>query len=1024
MDAAIVSAVLNFALPKIYEAIKGGRRNQRQDLEDDVRSIETEFKFIEAAIKDYRNDPSYVREAWIKALRCLAYDIEDCADRFLPPIFGKEINRRQLADKIGRLKKLAEGISESLRRYIKEKQGPLECAPSSALVAPPTPSSYPQGQDGQGVALDDLVGMEEHLHDLRALVMSPSERKLKVISIVGFGGMGKTLLADLVYRDTDVRKKFPLQAFVLSAGKDKHKILEEIIEQLQAQGVKGKGVHVASASIDVPQVDKGKGMLGASTSTQAPQIENGLFGEGASTRGQQIGVHDGASASGEVSQHMNDVDTRLRLRLAANRYFIVIDDVQTKELGASIIDAFRRAEELEGRIIVTTTIQKVATSCSSGHDHVYKMRRLDDEKAKELFFKQVSKMGPLPGESEQESWDIWKKCDGVPLALVSIAQSCNGDLGRCRDAWRELCTCTTERDRDYWLGRMKAILHHSYDSLSGLGLEVCLLYFCLFPYGHPIRRASLIRRWLAEGLVVPEVEGSKVPLADAAVENFKTLIERNVIWPIPESYNQKVKTCQSLGMMLDYVSRKSESEGFIMLSCDETCEPEDIRRLSLHHTGAADDGSVLFNNDLRRLRTLAVFRSNEGKAALNFSSCVLLRVLDLAACHGLGSRQLKEICKLLRLLKYLSLRAEITVVPREIARLQCLETLDLGKKREEVVTVPAEVLELPNLKYLLGKLKLRKYRWKRNLETFLKQKSKLETLAGFVTTGRSRDFPQLMCHMSRLRKVKMWCVSHADGRTLTHDFSKGIKEFLCKAKLTPRVPHSLSIDFRQCTVPFLNSINAPNDLPAKEDSGSIASLKLRGDLSQIPAFVANLLGIKEVCLSSTTLSLEAILAGLSNLSVLQYLKLDARNIDGDVVVIRPEQFKGLKRMCIVAEQSLPRITIEKGALKLLVSLHLLCQDLDGLSGVQIQHLMSLKEVALHRAVTEQTKDAWKAAARGHPKGPNVLLIDPRRDEEPTQLCPPTQASSGAARGTLSNVATKSRQIAGAIFRLGAGAATN
>jgi hypothetical protein len=224
-----------------------------------------------------------------------------------------------------------------------------------------------------------------------------------------------------------------------------------------------------------------------------------------------------------------------------------------------------------------------------------------------------------------------------------------------------------------------------------------------------------------------------------------------------------------------------------------------------------------------------------------------------------------------------------------------------------------------------------------------------------------------MRHMRRLRKVKIWCNTSTSSRN-AKDLARSIKEFLCKAERIPRITHSLSVDFYECTDKLLDYVLDTDET----HSGGLFSLKLRGMLSPVPTFVSKLSGITELCLSSTTLNWDAIIVGVSKLKVLEYLKLVADiNIEGDVV-IQCEQFLSLKRMSMVASSTVTQITVHAGALKHLVSLHLLCPGLDGDSANQIQHLVSLKEVALHTSVAQ---GIWKQAAREHPNRPNVVFLD-------------------------------------------------
>lgn len=231
-----------------------------------------------------------------------------------------------------------------------------------------------------------------------------------------------------------------------------------------------------------------------------------------------------------------------------------------------------------------------------------------------------------------------------------------------------------------------------------------------------------------------------------------------------------------------------------------------VRRLSIHatETGIAEER---LPDDLSHLHTLAVFGTEKPEVTKDLANGLfgnkgvlakykILRVLDLKECAGMKGKHLQTICDLL-LLKYLSLGDSIVRVPRKIAQLKLLETLDLS--RTNVVTVYMQVLGLPSLTHLLGKVRLSKwdciFRMEK-LKRFVRNKCKLDTLGGF-TTGKSEAFPQLIGHMRQLNKVKIWIHPAADTRNLEH-LTEGIKEFIRKSRFESNVGRSLSVDFSEC----------------------------------------------------------------------------------------------------------------------------------------------------------------------------------------------------------------------------------
>ncbi|VAI02979.1 unnamed protein product [Triticum turgidum subsp. durum] len=397
-------------------------------------------------------------------------------------------------------------------------------------------------------------------------------------------------------------------------------------------------------------------------------------------------------------------------------------------------------------------------------------------------------------------------------------------------------------------------------------------------------------------------------------------MDRNIIEPINLSNNDNVKTCQTYGMMREFILHMSISQNFVTLFCNDKIEPKYVRRLSLHDSSATDADS--FNNvDLSLVRSLAIF-GKASQTVLDLSKYHLLRVLDLEKCEELKDDHVKDICNLL-LLKYLSLGGGVTTIPRDIVKLKHLVSLDVRRTKVQILHV--EVFQLPSLIHLFGKFKLTDIvKPKSEVHEFLsKGKSNLETLAGFVT-DRSGGFLHLMGYMNKLSKVKILCESPAGCADQT-DLKEAIQQFIEDEKQANVGSRSLSLHFGKCCEGLLNSLKGPCYL---------SSLKLHGDLVALPQFVVSLRGLRELCLSSTRLT-AGVLEALSNLSYLQYLKLVAHDLEKFV---------------------------------------LLCKDLHGLSDLKIEYLKHLKEVTLDPRVTPTTRGTWEKAARKHPNRPKVLLL--------------------------------------------------
>ncbi|KAI4967086.1 hypothetical protein ZWY2020_031043 [Hordeum vulgare] len=140
---------------------------------------------------------------WRDHIREMSYDMENCIDDFIHDIecvnakkgFVRKMaqrlrrlgRRHQIANRIEELKVLAVEANARRERYRID-----DCI--FVAVDPRIPALYKEAAG--------LVGIDGPKEELVSLLMD-SEKKLKVVSIVGFGGLGKTTLAKQVYDEIE-----------------------------------------------------------------------------------------------------------------------------------------------------------------------------------------------------------------------------------------------------------------------------------------------------------------------------------------------------------------------------------------------------------------------------------------------------------------------------------------------------------------------------------------------------------------------------------------------------------------------------------------------------------------------------------------------------------------------------------------------------------------------------------------------------------------------------------------------------
>ncbi|KAF0896758.1 hypothetical protein E2562_027283 [Oryza meyeriana var. granulata] len=908
MEAVLLSGFIKAILPRLFSLVDD-KHKLHKGVKADINFLSKELRMIVGAIDDElsveHSAAAAVPRLSVEELRELAHGIEDCIDRILYRAAREQQQSSSLLRRtVQAPKKLQKNLQvaqelQRLKRMAEEanqRKQRYTTVPGqhgqvcSSAAQVDEPSS--SSASDPRIHEADLVGVDEDREELLEQLAERQPEQLKVIAIVGFCGLGKTALAGEMYNRVTGGGRFERHAWVCAAHRSAREVLGELLRRL----ADGRSCH-------------------------------------------------GASDAGELC-----VD--IRQQLEKKRYFIVIDDIQTEDQWKSIKPAFPIDKDIGSRIVVTTTIQSVANACCFANGYLHKMNRLDKNCSKQLFSKKACPE-KYSHYKQPDSAAILKKCDGQPLALVTIGEflQANGwPTGpNCEDVCNRL---HYHLENDKTFERMRRVLIRNYTSLPGHALKACLLYFGMFPCDHSIRRKSLLRRWLAEGFVEPLSSSSNLDSAAA----FDVLMDRNIIEPINVSNNDKVKTCQTYGMMHEFILHMSISQNFVTFFCDKKFLPRYVRRLSLHGNTVVDDDS--FNSiDFSLIRSLSIF-GKAGETVLDFSKYQLLLVLDLEKCDDLKDDHLNEICNLV-LLKYLSLGGNISKLPKNIAKLKDLEALDV--RGTKIKIMPVEVFQLPCLIHLLGKFKLSdKVKQKTEVQEFLsKGKSNLQTLAGFVSNG-SEGFVRLMSYMNKLRKLKIWCKLSV-GSTDWTDLREAIQQFILDEKEANIGSRSLSLHFTGCSEDVLNSLKEPCYL---------SSLKLHGNFPQLPQFVTLLRGLKELCLSSTKFT-ACLLDALSNLNYLQYLKLIAHDLEK--FIIKDQGFPRLLRLCIVLQCPTFPI-IEEGALPFCVTLHLLCKDLHDLSDIKINCFKHLQEVALDSRVTSETRLEWVQAAKEHPNRPKVLLL--------------------------------------------------
>lgn len=860
----------------------------------------------------------FVRE-WMKQVRELAYDAEDCIhlyifrvrcrpnDRFF--VWSRRLlttlfSRRRLADELRDLRARAVVISERHARYGLSREA---LSRSSSLAPAPRATKHALRAANDP---DQFVGISEQAKLLAAKVEKMDDNKeRKVFSVVGFGGLGKTTLAMEVCRQLEAMFDRQAQVSVSQTfgRKDLQGLLKRVLHQIvKVKPDKEKGIkeEYSLAPCDIDKMD-----LDGLTST----IEE---------------------------------------KLMDKRYLIMIDDVWSIPAWEVIQSKFPRNNN-GSRIIVTTQIETVAKTCSPGSDCIHQIEPLDEKDSEKLFLSRAFgfKDASCPKELKAEMGKILKKCAGLPMAIVSIASLlASYQSPDSKDIWERIFrSIGSEMENNPTLEGMRQIVTLSYNHLPH-HLKLCMMYLSIFPEDYVVFKDRLLHRWIAEGLVE---EKRGLTLLEVAEGYYKDLMSRNMIDPAPFVSNFRdggVETCRVHDMILEVMVSKSLEANFVSLVGGQYggMSYDKIRRLSIHGVehGAKDLSTphkkmaarrhgrrdVMEGMNLKHVRSFSMFELEGHKLLDRLDEFTLLRVLDLEGCSGLRNKHLRDICRMY-LLKFLSIRGtDIRKIPSSVGDLEHLQMLDA--RDTYLRYLPKTVTNLEKLERLLFSTK----------DTWLSMWqppsgiSRMKALRE-VNSIVIRDNIQVAKEIGDLEGLQ-GIVVHVNGDSeIREELRKHLAASLCRTNALRWLNVGDTRVYGDNNLDYLMDLRSPPQL--------LRYLRFDGGVSRLPDWVGSLSYLVEFCMSYGRLKGDQPFAVLCKAPNLRIIRLHEHFYSGDKLVARTaHNFPALKEMRVSCHNEFPSVfSFQEGSMTKLETLELNFYD-NQKSIEGVEHLKKLKEVQL------------------------------------------------------------------------------
>ncbi|KAG7657022.1 NB-ARC [Arabidopsis suecica] len=618
---------------------------------DQVKQLQDELKGLNCFLKDAdekQHESERVRN-WVAGIREASYDAEDILEAFflkaesrkqkgmkrvlrrLACILNEAVSLHSVGSEIREITSRLSKIAASMLDFgIKESMGREGLSLSDSLRE--------QRQSFPYVVEHNLVGLEQSLEKLVNDLVSGGE-KLRVTSICGMGGLGKTTLAKQIFHHHKVRRHFDRFAWVyVSQDCRRRHVWQEIFLNLSYK-------------------DENQRIL--------------------SLRDEQLGEE-------------------LHRFLKRNKCLIVLDDIWGKDAWDCLKHVF--PHETGSEIILTTRNKEVALYADP-RGVLHEPQLLTCEESWELLEK-ISLSGReniepmLVKKMEEIGKQIVVRCGGLPLAITVLG----GLLAMIStwNEWQRVC----ENIKSYVSNGGSSngsknmlvadVLCLSYEYLPP-HLKQCFLYFAHYPEDYEVHVGTLVSYWIAEGMVMPvKHTEAGTTVEDVGQDYLEELVKRSMVMVgRRDIVTSEVMTCRMHDLMREVCLQKAKQESFVQVidSRDQdeaeafiSLSTNTSRRISVQLHGGAEEHHI------------------KSLSQVSFRKMKLLRVRDLEGAQIEGGKLPDDVGDLIHL-RNLSVRlTNVKELTSSIGNLKLMITLDLFVKGQ--LYIPNVLWKLHRLRHL------------------------------------------------------------------------------------------------------------------------------------------------------------------------------------------------------------------------------------------------------------------------------------------------------------------------------------
>ncbi|KAL6327951.1 hypothetical protein AAG906_031295 [Vitis piasezkii] len=357
-----------------------------------------------------------VVKIWLDDLRDLAYDVEDILDELATEALGRKL-MAETQPSTSKFRSLipscCTSFTPSAIKFNVEMRSKIE--------------NITERETDKAAILDLLL----HDHE-------PSADAVRIIPIIGMGGVGKTTLAQLAYNDDKVESHFDQRVWAC-----------------------------VSDDFDVLRVTK------TILQSVAPDMSD---------------VND-----------LNLLQVKLKEKLSGKKFLLVLDDVWNQNCDRwDLLHQPIRTGARGSRVIVTTRNQGVVSAI--GASSAYPLKELSNDECLSLFAQQALGTRNFHNHPHLRvvGEEIVKKCKGLPLAAKALGGMLRTKLNH--DAWEDILKSKIwdlpDQENNTILPALKLSYHHLPSHL-----KCCFAYCSIFPKDYEFDVDELVLLWMGEGFL-------------------------------------------------------------------------------------------------------------------------------------------------------------------------------------------------------------------------------------------------------------------------------------------------------------------------------------------------------------------------------------------------------------------------------------------------------------------------------------------------------------------------------------------